>query len=535
MFTLRKASIAAFGLVFGSVGVVGTGCSSQPVSTEDDTGAAADDVTTSTILTRAEQWSNAKLLYCQSANGARDYDSACPAYCHRESNSAWNAYRSDCSGLISYAWGLPAPGRVTSQFAPYENDISTRINGIDLRPGDALNLIPSSEHIILFKAWVDKGHSATFIEEPGCSVNPDYAHTFTSNVTISGSSVYVNYEGSTFAAIRYKSSTVAIPNAPARGYLDSASCTAISGWSEDSDSPASAIAVELTFDAPVGETGTGTMRVTANEHRADLCTTLKSCNHGYSVPMPTGVRDGKHHTVYAYGHDVQGGAASELISAKSFTCAPPAIPTGIKRHILSETSLKAWKFDPLLDVAHEAKASVDTITAGADLEAAPTVVKGDDGSTAVYVIDGTFKRHVVNQASLTAWGFAVTKMPIAKLDAMLIGADWPEAPFVLQGEGETAIYVLDGVPPAAGSASTTVTGNGESTNDDSTDTTTPASAVDDGQTGDPGSTDAASNGDAGGASSGCSISASHETHENTGLGLLAAFGLALGLRSKKKK
>jgi hypothetical protein len=204
---------------------------------------------------------------------------------------------------------------------------------------------------------------------------------------------------------------------------------------------------------------------------------------------------------------------------------------------VSETALKAWKLDPLLDVAHEAKASVDAITAGADLEAAPMVVKGDDGSAAVYVIDGTVKRHVVNEASLTAWGFAVTKMPIAKLDTYFMGDDWPEAPFVIQGEGEAAIYVLDGIPPSAGAAATTVTGNGESTNDDSTDTTTPASTVDDGQTGDPGSTDSAgaSNGDAGGASSGgCSMSASHETHENTGFGLLAAFGLALGLRAKRK-
>jgi hypothetical protein len=328
MFTLRKVSVAAFGLVVGSVGVVGTGCSSQPVS-NDDTGTSADDVTTSTIISRAESWSSAKLLYCQSANGARDYDSACPSYCHRESNAAWNAYRSDCSGLVSFAWGLPAPGRVTSEFAPYENDISTRINGIDLRPGDALNKIPSSEHIILFKEWVDKGHSATFIEEPGCGVTPDYAHTFTSNVSISGSSVYVNYEGATFAAIRYKSSTVVVPDAPARGYLDAATCTEISGWSEDSDSPNSAIAVELTFDAPIGGDTSGTMRLTANEHRADLCTALKSCNHAYSVAMPTGVKDGKRHTVYAYGHDVQGGAASELTSAKTFTCAPPAIPSGL--------------------------------------------------------------------------------------------------------------------------------------------------------------------------------------------------------------
>jgi hypothetical protein len=535
MFTLRKASVAAFGLVVGSVGVVGTGCSSQPVSTDEGTGSSADDINTSDIVARAEQWSTAKLLYCQSANGARDYDSACPSYCHRESNAAWNAYRSDCSGLISYAWGLPAPGRVTSEFAPYENDISTRIDGIDLRPGDALNRIPNSEHIILFKQWVSKGHSAEFIEEPGCGVNPDYAHTFTSNVTISGSSVYVAYEGDTFAAIRYTKSTVVVPDAPARGYLDAASCTTISGWSEDSDTPTKPVTVDLTFDAPLGGDTSGSMVVSANEHRADLCTAIGSCNHAYSVTMPTGVRDGKTHTVYAYGHDLQGNAAALLTDGpKTFKCAPPAIPKGIKRHIVSEASMRSWKFDPLLDVAHEEKTAVDALTTGDALEAAPVVVKGDDGSAAIWVIESGFKRHVVNGASLTAWGFTVGKMASAKLDAIPQVNDWPEAPFVLQAEGETAIYVLDDVPPEF-AGSTTVSGNGQSTNDDSTDTATPAQSTDDGQTGNPGDPSSANGDTSTTPGSGCSMSASHESGNGAPLAIFAALGWMLGLRSKKRR
>lgn len=540
MLSLRKASLLAFGLFVSSISVAGTGCSSAPAG--DDTGASEDDVTTSTIVARAEEWSKAKLLYCQSANGARDYDSACPSYCHRTENKEWDAYRSDCSGLISWAWGLPAPGRVTSQFAPYENDISTRINGIDLRPGDALNLIPHSEHIILFVKWVTKGKRATFIEEPGCSVTPDYAHEFDSNVTISGSSVYVAYEGSTFAAIRYKKST--LPDAAARGYLDAASCTAISGWSEDPDSPNTAVTVNLYFDQPLGKSGgSGSMKVMAATKRTDLCTSIGSCNHAYSVPMPIGVKDGKRHTVYAYGHDVQGNAASILTNApKTFTCAPPAIPAGIKRHVVSEAAMRSWQFDPLLDVAHEPKASVDAIVAGDDLPAAPTVVKSDDGSAAVYVIDGTEKRHVVNTKSLAAWGFAVKTMAAAKLATFADGEDWPEAPFVLQGEGDAAVYVLDKVPPAppGSEAEGTVSGNGTSTNDDSTDTPNGADSVDDGQTGDTtGGSDpnaATANGDAanGGQSSGCSASGSHGSSGNTGLFVLAGLGAVLALRKRKK-
>ena len=533
MFTIRKAGVACFGIFVGAVGIGGTGCSSDPGTSDDGAMSSEDEVTTSTIVSRAEEWSKARLLYCQSANGARDYDSACPSYCHRTSNEAWDPYRSDCSGLISWAWGLPAPGRVTSQFAPYENDISTRINGIDLRPGDALNLIPHSEHIILFKGWVTKGHSAQFIEEPGCSASPDYAHEFTSNVTISGSSVYVAYEGATFAAIRYKKST--LPDALARGYLDTASCSTITGWSEDPDSPGAAVTVNLTFDAPLGKSGSGTIKTTANLHRTDLCSSIGSCNHGYSIRMPTGVRDGKPHTIYAYGHDVQGGATQELTHApKTFTCAPPKIPSGVKRHIVSEAAMRAWKLDPLLDVAHEPAAAVDAITAVADLEAAPKVVKADDGSASVWVIDNGQKRHVVDRPSLVAWGFTVATMKATDLAALPQGEDWPQVPFVLQGAGEDSIYVLDQVPPVD-TPEGTVGGNGAGTNDDGTDTPDGADTQDDGETGDPGTTDATNADSGGGQSSGCSASPARESGQNTGLWMIAGLGLVLAARSRKKR
>src|SRR6185436_20160022 len=114
-----------------------------------DTSESTDDALGGNeAVARAEEWVAVKLPYCQSPNGARDYDAACSAYCHRPSNPAWDPYRSDCSGLVSWAWGLPAPGRVTWQFAPADNSVSHAINGIDLQPGDALNV--SSEHIILF-------------------------------------------------------------------------------------------------------------------------------------------------------------------------------------------------------------------------------------------------------------------------------------------------------------------------------------------------------------------------------------------------
>src|SRR4051794_6947619 len=93
----------------------------------EQVGTLSAALTGSDAVARADEWVAVKLHYCQAPNGGRDYDSACSTYCNRYKNPAWDPYRSDCSGLVSWAWGLPAPGRVTGQFAPFKTDISHAI------------------------------------------------------------------------------------------------------------------------------------------------------------------------------------------------------------------------------------------------------------------------------------------------------------------------------------------------------------------------------------------------------------------------
>ncbi len=188
-----------------SVLVVGVGAA---CATAEDPGGG--DIGTSTtealsgseILSRAQQWVNAELQYCQSPNGASDtIDPSCSPVCNRQSNPDWDPYRSDCSGFIAWSWALPAPGPTTDGFAPASTTVSNVIDGNDLEPGDALNL--PGDHIVLFVSWQTVGSVANFYEEPGCSSSTPYAHAFTSSVTINGSSVAIAYEGNTFTAIRY--------------------------------------------------------------------------------------------------------------------------------------------------------------------------------------------------------------------------------------------------------------------------------------------------------------------------------------------
>jgi MYXO-CTERM domain-containing protein len=185
-------------------------CSGAPDGTgspDDHLGTTSEALSGNDAVARGLLWVNAQVPYCQSPNGQPDPDNSCSSICMRPANAQWDPYRSDCSGFVSWAWGLPAPGRTTSDFGS-STDV-TEVDGNTMEPGDALNI--PGDHIVMFVSWMVPGQSALFYEEPGCSAAEPYAHQFTSAVTINGSSVTIAYEGNTFTAIRYNglSGTVA--------------------------------------------------------------------------------------------------------------------------------------------------------------------------------------------------------------------------------------------------------------------------------------------------------------------------------------
>src|SRR5580692_10041021 len=199
----------------GLVTLAGAACSSAgpggpPVAS---TGAA---IASSDTVTRAMEWVDAELHYCESAYGEPDGDTSCSPVCWRQENKAWDAYRSDCSGFVTWSWGLPPVGDggyVTGDFAPYSDSFSHVISGESMQAGDALNR-NSGGHIVLFKHWVTPGSSAVFMEEPGCSSPTPYAHEFSSEVSISGSDVYIAFEGDSFTSIRFDGITHGPPPPP---------------------------------------------------------------------------------------------------------------------------------------------------------------------------------------------------------------------------------------------------------------------------------------------------------------------------------
>ncbi len=155
------------------------------------------------ILARAREWIDASMPYCGGPNGGKDV--ICGGTCSRSGtakSAEWDKYRSDCSGFVSWSWGLGAPGETTRSLAPYDTSVSSLITVDDLEPGDALN---GSGHVMLFGGWVDKAAGkALILQESRCGTNA--AEKISSFTTVNSTTLKIS-DGRNFRPIRFKGAT----------------------------------------------------------------------------------------------------------------------------------------------------------------------------------------------------------------------------------------------------------------------------------------------------------------------------------------
>lgn len=233
--------------------------------------------------------------------------------------------------------------------------------------------------------------------------------------------------------------------APPIGYFDSAGCDLLQGWSQDPDEPAKAIAVHLYFGGPSGSGSPG-VPITAGAYRGDLCTAIGSCEHGFFVLSPLSLHDGKARDIHAYGIDSQGGTNPE-IGVKSSTCAPEA-PTGVRRKVEGATTSDAWRFSTFWDLLPLGAAEADALPDGPALKSAPVLVQSDDGSEALWLVEGGLRRAVSPEAKV-AWRFdsaAVEMRPAAMVSALVEGSALRPRPVVFLRGG---LYLVDDPQPEA--------------------------------------------------------------------------------------
>ena len=94
-------------------------------------------VSRDSIIARGQDWVNKNIPY----------------------NKTYDGYRTDCSGFVSMAWGLPRPGHTTETLG----GVSSVISKAQLQKGDAL-LCPGT-HVTLFVDWADGAKSSYVMME----------------------------------------------------------------------------------------------------------------------------------------------------------------------------------------------------------------------------------------------------------------------------------------------------------------------------------------------------------------------------------
>jgi len=235
------------------------------------------------------------------------------------------------------------------------------------------------------------------------------------------------------------------PNTPPEGALDEAGCDTVRGWARDPDDPSSAIGVHVYFGGPAGDPSATAVQTVANLYRDDLCASLGSCNHGFEFLSPLSLHDGQPHPVYAYGIDSAGGDNAPLGGSPRTLQCNTSVPTGVRRQIAAQAVMDAWHFTPFADVLRISDAALASIPEWDMLPDKPRLVRSDDGSAAVWLIDGPWRRHVPDPVVAAAWEFdlaAAETLPAAEIAAMPEGTPVRARPFLVQGT-TPEVYLVD--------------------------------------------------------------------------------------------
>ena len=231
------------------------------------------------------------------------------------------------------------------------------------------------------------------------------------------------------------------------GWLDAVGCESIGGWAQDPDAPEQPIDVHVYFGGASGSGAPGTP-VRADIARDDLCGAIGSCDHGFVTLSPLSLFDGNAHPIHAYGISVPGPNNAELSGSPHDLTCPPTLPDGVRRHVVNPDSLAAWALDTFNDRLPVSEAAAAAVPVGDDLPATPTLVRADDGTPEVWVLDGPWRRHVPSGAVMAAWRFdwaAIQLRPAAEVYALAVGPTWRPRPVRVDAEG--AVWVIDAPAP----------------------------------------------------------------------------------------
>ena len=112
-----------------------------------------------------------------------------------------------------------------------------------------------------------------------------------------------------------------------KGWLENASCTALSGWAYDGDVPNQSINVHL-YDGPASY-GKIITSVSTSQYRGDVNTSesIITGNHGFSYATPASLKNGADHLIYAYGiNNTSTAPNAQLLGSPIILNCPQTLP-----------------------------------------------------------------------------------------------------------------------------------------------------------------------------------------------------------------
>jgi MYXO-CTERM domain-containing protein len=392
----------------------------------------SEAMTVDEIIARAQEYVAANVPYCGGVRGGTDY--ICGGTCQRPA-AAWDDYRSDCSGFVSWCWQIASDPTTSG----YMNDKSgsngwTSIDIDELKAGDA---VVCDGHIKLFSKFVGSGQAEIY-EEYNCGHT---AHKAVQSFTRSGNTIKFSYDSRVYHAIRRNGLT----SVELKSYLDTAG-SSIDGWAVDMAAQDQALTVDAYVD---GDAKTGFhVQGKADLPRPDVAKAIGvDPNHGFSIATPLYFCDGVEHALTVLGKPAGGSSSGVTITgaAKALDCAVPPAIQGVLRHVVDPASLEAWKLDVHKSLRWVTSDDRAAYAVSVDLPAKPEVGRTDDGRA--WVVDGEARRLITGKPA--AWGFddAAIGALSAEAAALPEGLPLPVRPVLVQAVGTPAIYVLD-VDPA---------------------------------------------------------------------------------------
>jgi hypothetical protein len=230
------------------------------------------------------------------------------------------------------------------------------------------------------------------------------------------------------------------------GYVDAVNCDGVAGWAQDPDEPTKSIDVHFYLGGPAGSGAPGLAR-TANVYRADLCTAIGSCEHGYVQPFPFALFDGAPRPIHVYAIDSMGGPNPELAgSPGTLACLPT--PSGVLRRVDGATGFDAWSFDSYWDLVPVSPPNVAELAPSVDWPTSPRLAKGSDDT--VFVLDDVaWVKRALTPELLLPWHLA--GVPVEPVEDATL-AEWTDGTplrarpmLILAG----ALHVVDDPQPPA--------------------------------------------------------------------------------------